>query len=77
MEQLGEQNKFIKGQLANIPIEEMVIAKNLERNRMREYTENLADALMYKIKIFAKERSMQERERVRRHRKHVARLMNR
>ena len=55
----------------------MVIAKNLERNRMREYTENIADALMYKIKIFAKERSMQERERVRRHRKHIARLMNR
>ena len=34
---------------------------------MREYSENIGDALVYKIRVFAMQRSKQERERALRH----------
>ena len=34
---------------------------------MREYSANIGDALVYKIRVFAMERSKQEHERARKH----------
>ena len=59
-------NKFINNQLDGIPNEEKAIEKSLDRIRMREYSANIADALNYKIRLFAMERAKTEKERSKR-----------
>ena len=43
---------------------EQAIDKALERARMREYSANIGDALNYKIRLYAKEKSEKENRRV-------------
>ena len=47
----------------------------MERNRMREYSANIGDALSYKIRVFAIARAKQERERAKQFQSSVARQM--
>ena len=54
-----------------IPKSEHAIEEHLKRNKMREYSANVNDALMYKIRVYAHERSLRERERAKRFKQQV------
>ena len=71
------QNKFIRAQVKTIPEREQAIEQNLERNRMREYSANINDALTYKMRVFAMKKSKMERERAKRFQQAIRKQMRR